>query len=86
MELDVITIAILGGVSVNGGRGGVVGVASALVLVALVRNLLGINGVGGDAQSTIVGFILIAALLIGNFAPRISAWLKRAMNRGASAT
>ena len=43
-------------------------------------------GLGGDAQSTIVGFILIAALLIGNFAPRISAWLKRAMNRGASAT
>ena len=86
MELDVITIAILGGVSVNGGRGGVVGVASALVLVALVRNLLGINGVGGDAQSTIVGFILIAALLIGNFAPRISAWLKRAMNRGAPTT
>lgn len=86
MELDIITIAILGGVSVNGGSGGVVGVSSALVLVALVRNLLGINGVGGDAQSTIVGFMLIAALLIGNFAPHISAWLKRAMNRGAPTT
>lgn len=72
MELDVITIAILGGVSVFGGKGGVVGVVGALVLVALVRNLLGINGVGGDAQSTIVGSMLIAALLIGNFAPQIS--------------
>lgn len=85
MELDVITICILGGVSVFGGRGGVIGVTGALLLVALVRNLLGINGVGGDAQSTIVGCMLIAALLIGNFAPQISARLKRSRKKSASA-
>ena len=71
MELDVITIAMLGGVSVFGGKGGVVGVVGALGLIALIRNLLGINGVGGDAQSTIVGLLLIAALLAGTFLPRI---------------
>ena len=82
MELDVITIAILGGVSVFGGKGGVVGVVGALSLVALVRNLLGINGIGGDAQSTCIGMMLIAALLIGNFAHQISAGLKRLRFRG----
>jgi rhamnose transport system permease protein len=85
MELDVITIAILGGVSVFGGRGGVIGVFGALCLVALVRNLLGINGIGGDAQSTIVGMMLIAALLVGNFAPQVSAGLKRLRQQGSLA-
>ena len=82
MELDVITIAILGGVSVFGGKGGIVGVIGALSLVALVRNLLGINGIGGDAQSTSIGMMLIAALLIGNFAPQISAAIARLRHRG----
>ncbi|MCV0425065.1 MAG: ABC transporter permease [Roseibium sp.] len=85
MELDVITIAILGGVSVFGGKGGVIGVFGALCLVALVRNLLGINGIGGDAQSTIIGMMLIAALLVGNFTPQVSAGLKRLRQQGALA-
>ncbi|MET3898122.1 rhamnose transport system permease protein [Devosia sp. UYZn731] len=67
MELDVITVAMLGGISVFGGKGGIVGVVMALVLVAVVRNQLGIAGVGGDAQGTVVGLLLIAALLIRNF-------------------
>lgn len=75
MELDVITIAMLGGVSVFGGKGGVVGVVGALFLVALIRNLMGINGVGGDAQSTVVGLLLITALLAGNFVPVIASRL-----------
>ncbi|WMS44594.1 ABC transporter permease [Acuticoccus sp. MNP-M23] len=77
MELDVITIAMLGGVSVFGGKGGVVGVVGALCLVALIRNLLGINGVGGDAQSTLIGIMLIAALLAGTFVPRVVASARR---------
>ena len=75
MELDVVTIAMLGGVSVFGGKGGVVGVVGALFLVALIRNLMGINGVGGDAQSTVVGLLLITALLAGNFVPAIASRL-----------
>lgn len=81
MELDVITIAMLGGVSVFGGKGGVIGVVGALGLIALIRNLLGINGVGGDAQSTIVGLLLIGALLAGTFIPLVVA-RTRAARRG----
>ncbi len=77
MELDVITIAMLGGVSVFGGKGGVVGVVGALSLVALIRNQLGISGVGGDAQSTVVGLLLILALLAGNVSPVLSDWFRR---------
>lgn len=77
MELEIITIAMLGGVSVFGGKGGVVGVVGALSLVALIRNLMGINGVGGDAQSTIVGALLILALLAGRFVPALSERFQR---------
>ncbi|CCN47705.1 Inner-membrane translocator [Vibrio nigripulchritudo MADA3029] len=84
MELDVITIAILGGVSVFGGKGGVLGVVGALSLVVLVRNLLGINGIGGDAQSTSIGLMLIAALLIGNFTPQITSGIRSLLSRSRS--
>lgn len=41
-ELDVITIALLGGISVFGGRDKLTGVLWALVLVATLRNVLGL--------------------------------------------
>ena len=66
MELDVITIVLLGGVSVWGGKGKLTGVVLALILIAMLRNLLGLNQIGGDAQGTVIGFLLIGSLLIGN--------------------
>lgn len=67
MELDVITIVLLGGVSVFGGKGRVTGVMLALLLIAIIRNILGLNQVGGDAQSMVVGLLLIGSLLVGNY-------------------
>lgn len=66
LELDVITIVFLGGVSMLGGRGNIAGIAWALALIAIVRNVLGLNGVAGDAQGTIVGLILVFSLLLTN--------------------
>jgi rhamnose transport system permease protein len=65
-ELDIITVALLGGVSVFGGRGKLTGVLWALVLIAVIRNALGLSRIGGDAQGTIVGLLLIGALLLSN--------------------
>lgn len=66
MELDVITIVLLGGVSVFGGKGKLTGVMLALVLIAIVRNVLALNQIGGDAQGMIIGLLLIGSLLVGN--------------------
>jgi rhamnose transport system permease protein len=66
MELDVITIVLLGGVSVFGGKGRLTGVMLALVLIAIIRNVLALNQIGGDAQGMIIGLILIGSLMVGN--------------------
>jgi rhamnose transport system permease protein len=67
MELDVITIVLLGGISVFGGKGKLTGVLLALVLIAVIRNVLALNQIGGDAQGMIIGLLLIGSLLVGNY-------------------
>jgi rhamnose transport system permease protein len=71
IELDVITIALLGGISVFGGRGRLTGVLWALLLVATIRNILGLLQIGGDAQGTVIGLLLIVSLLASNAAERV---------------
>jgi rhamnose transport system permease protein len=70
LELDVITIALLGGVSVFGGRGKLTGVFLALILIASLRNVLGLRQIGGDAQGTVIGMLLIVSLLVSATAQR----------------
>jgi rhamnose transport system permease protein len=70
-ELDIITVALLGGVSVFGGRGRLTGVLWALALVATIRNVLGLSQIGGDAQGTVIGLLLIVSLLASNSATRL---------------
>jgi rhamnose transport system permease protein len=74
-ELDVITIVLLGGVSVFGGSGRLLGAFWALVLVALIRNVLGLSLIGGDAQGTVIGSLLIVSLLASKSAKAIFATL-----------
>lgn len=71
IELDVITIALLGGISVFGGKGRLTGVLWALLLVATIRNVLGLLQIGGDAQGTVIGLLLIVSLLASNAAERV---------------
>ena len=65
-ELDVITVALLGGINVFGGRGNLAGVFWALALVAVLRNVLGLSQIGGDAQGIVIGSLLILSLLASN--------------------
>jgi rhamnose transport system permease protein len=78
MELDVITIVFLGGVSVWGGKGRLNGVLLALGLVAVIRNLLGISQIGGDTQSLVIGLLLILSLLLSNSTAFLLSFLRHA--------
>ncbi|MGO4335244.1 ABC transporter permease [Labrys sp. KB_33_2] len=80
LELDVITIALLGGVSVFGGKGKLTGVFLALVLIATLRNVLGLSQIGGDAQGTVIGLLLIFSLLLSTTAQRLYGGLQAKFN------
>jgi rhamnose transport system permease protein len=77
MELDVITMVLLGGISVWGGKGRLTGVFLAMILVSVIRNILGINQIGGDAQGLVIGTLLIGSLLISNSTGFLVAWARQ---------
>ena len=70
IELDVITAVVLGGTSIFGGRGSVVGTLLGLCLVQVLKNGLALSGVKGDGTIVIIGVVLIPAVLISNFLSR----------------
>jgi rhamnose transport system permease protein len=66
LELDAITAVVLGGASIYGGRGSVLGTFLALILVATLRIGMGVANVKAEYQLAAVGGLLIVAVLIGN--------------------
>ena len=65
-ELDIITVVLLGGVSIFGGVGSMLGVLLATYLVLNLRNGLVIAGVTGNTQTGIIGLLLILSVLVPN--------------------
>jgi rhamnose transport system permease protein len=61
-ELDVITAVVLGGASIFGGRGTILGTMLALALIAIVQTGLGVANVKSEHQTAILGGLLIAAV------------------------
>ncbi len=76
-ELDIITIVLLGGVSIFGGVGTMPGVLISLYLVLNLRNGLTIAGVTGNTQTGIVGLLLILSVLLPNLGGRFQDRLRR---------
>ena len=63
IELDVITAVILGGTSLNGGRGRLFGTFLGLLLLGVVNNGLVLVGVPAFWQQVVKGVILLLAVL-----------------------
>jgi len=66
LELDVITAVVLGGTSIFGGRGTIIGTVLGLFLMQALKNGLALAGVKGDGTIVIIGIVLIGATLISN--------------------
>jgi rhamnose transport system permease protein len=65
-ELEVITIVLLGGVSIFGGSGRMSGVLLAVLIVLNLRNGFGLANVTGNTQTGWIGAILIGSVLAQN--------------------
>ena len=63
-EFQVIAAAVIGGVSINGGVGTVLGTALGVLLLGCVSAALPLLGIPGTTQSAIYGAVILVALLI----------------------
>jgi rhamnose transport system permease protein len=69
-ELEIISMVILGGVSVWGGKGTIAGVVLAALVLGLVNFGLGLLNIPGIVMSIIVGALLITVVAIPAIAQR----------------
>ena len=70
-ELEVITMVVLGGVSILGGVGSILGVVLAAFIMGLVTFGLGLLNVPGIVMSIVIGGLLIAVIALPILAGRL---------------
>ncbi|MET4634129.1 MULTISPECIES: ABC transporter permease [Kaistia] len=70
LELDVITAVVLGGTSIFGGRGTIIGTVLGLILMQALKNGLALSGVKGDGTIVVIGLVLILAIVASNIFSR----------------
>jgi rhamnose transport system permease protein len=66
IELDAITAVVLGGTSIFGGRGTIIGTVLGLILIQALKNGLSLAGVKSDGTIVLIGAVLILTILISN--------------------
>ncbi len=65
-ELDVLAAVVLGGATLGGGRGTVIGCVLGVLLMAIIQNGLNLLGVSPFAFKAIVGVIILLAISLSN--------------------
>jgi rhamnose transport system permease protein len=88
LELSVVTIVLLGGVSIFGGRGTIIGVVLAIAVFAGLQNALFLTNFEQRAMGVVTGTLLLLSVLIPNgssFVRRARDVLRRRELRGARA-
>jgi rhamnose transport system permease protein len=81
LELSVVAVVLLGGVSIFGGKGNLLGVICAMLLLGTLRNALTLNDVSAEVLTIVTGSLLLLSVLGPSIAARIAEALRR--GRGA---
>lgn len=76
-ELEIITIVLLGGVSIFGGTGSMIGVGLSTLVVMFIRNGMGLADYSGNLQNSAIGFLLIVSVLIPNLLREAAGYFQR---------
>jgi rhamnose transport system permease protein len=76
-ELDIITIVLLGGVSIFGGLGSIYGVILSILIVLYLRNGMSLSNITGHLQTGVIGILLILSVLVPNILEKINLYLKK---------
>ncbi|NLH43716.1 MAG: ABC transporter permease [Planctomycetes bacterium] len=68
LELDIIAAVVIGGASLTGGRGTVIGTIIGTLLISFLRNGLTLLGISTNIQLVVIGAIIIGAVAIDQMA------------------
>ncbi len=63
-EMDAIAAVVVGGTSMSGGRGSILGTVLGMLIIAVMNNLLNLMGVPPFLREAFKGFIVVAAVLL----------------------
>jgi ribose transport system permease protein len=67
MVYDVVLVVVIGGISLVGGRGGVMSVVAGCVLIGTLLNAFTIMDINSEVQNIIRGAVLLAAIILDNW-------------------
>ncbi|MCR5716151.1 MAG: ABC transporter permease [Lachnospiraceae bacterium] len=70
-EMDVIAACVIGGVSMSGGRGSVVGTFLGALIIAIIAKALPLVGIDAIAQNLVKGIIILAVVILNVITQRM---------------
>jgi ribose transport system permease protein len=68
LELDIIAAVVIGGASLNGGRGTILGTIIGTLLISFLRNGCTLLGISTNVQLIVIGAIIIVAVAVDQMA------------------
>jgi rhamnose transport system permease protein len=75
-DMEVITLVVLGGVSISGGKGNLFGVLMAIFLLGYLKFGMGLINLSAKAMIITTGTLLIVAVLLPGFLDTVKGWRK----------
>ncbi len=63
-EMDAIAAVVVGGTSMSGGKGSILGTVLGMLIIAVMNNLLNLIGVPPFLREAFKGFIVVAAVML----------------------
>jgi len=74
LELAVITATVLGGISIFGGTGTMIGAMLSLLLIGLVRTGMSLKTIQGQVQDIVIGLLLILSVMLPSIGRAFANW------------
>lgn len=80
-ELYAIAAAVIGGCSLRGGEGSVLGVVAGVAIIRLLFNSINLMGFPSQLEFAVIGLVILAGVLADTALLKLAAWNRRRQER-----